>query len=76
MVAGRLSGAAMTPAVPLPIVEALANALRPYPCRRLPNYAGKMPDPPCRHCEALAAFDQFLSIVQTPGVKPGEGEGK
>lgn len=56
--------------VPFAIAQALADALRTYPCSRVPNYAGQPPDPPCRHCEALAGFDAWMAIVQVPKAPP------
>lgn len=54
---------------PLPAIAAnLAAALRPYPCTRLPDYNGKPPAEPCRHCIALAEYDGYRAIVQLPGV--------
>jgi hypothetical protein len=50
----------------LTIATELAAALRPYPCTRVANYAGDKPTPPCRHCEALARWDAYRSIVQVP----------
>lgn len=70
--------------VSLPLITAkLAAALRLMPCTC--NFAGSWPTfkaeacvgekakhklHTCKRCEALDAYDAFVSIVQQPGVNP------
>jgi hypothetical protein len=54
------------------IAQSLADALRTYPCMRVANYNGDAPVPACRHCEAIKAWDAWLSTVQRP--KMGESK--